>query len=130
MDTSRQLLIDQHATSRTPLGSIPGINKSYAHTSVCCFVGNKLRQLKPGGVGYGLGKTMIPQHSFAIKFFHSDDAIFIYQVPAEFVSKVLAPVNYPFMNMRYSLPPVSSFHCALFGLGQFPLRFSKGLFGV
>ncbi len=125
MNTARQRLINQVTATGTSLGCVSGVNQCHASTSICSFVGDELHQLKPGSVRDGFSQAVVAEHSLAIEFFKGDCAVFVNQSTAKFMSKVLSPISYPLVDMRYRLASKSSGWCSLFSFREFPLRLSQ-----
>lgn len=125
MNTVRERFINKRTTARTSLRCIPGVNEYYASTSIFSFVGDKLHQLKPGGIGDGFSQAVVMKHPFSVQLFKSDYAVLIDQSPAEFMGEILPSVGYPLVDMRHGLASKHPGRRSLINFREFPLGFSQ-----
>lgn len=127
MDTNRQTLVNERPAPRAALGCVSGVNQCYASTSIFCFIGDELHQLKPRSIRDRFSQTVVTEHPLTVQLFKGDYTVFVDQFTAEFMSKVLTPVGYTIVNMRHGLTPTRSLGRSLFSFAQFTLSFSQRL---
>ena len=116
------------AITRTVLRGILGVYVCYTTTGACCLVGRDAYKLAPGHVGNRLRQTVILHQVGNLERFKRQHPMGVDQASSGLMTKVIAPVGNPFMDMRYDLAALGTLRGALRRFGQPPLGLRKRLF--
>src|SRR5271157_3896751 len=128
MCPNRQRLFDHRSTPGALLGCVAWIHR-YDHTTsvfrkeqrTSSFVRGIRDQLIPGCIRYAFCQTMILKHVVNAQIFKGDHAKTIHPLPTQLMSKVLASVDDPLVDMLNCFPSLRSFRRSFFSLREFSL---------
>lgn len=99
MHPFRQRLRMPMPTTGAILRCVGRIHPDHCPTSVCCFVGKKLSELRPGRVMDALSQTTIMHHPTDRQIFHSHHPEAIDQLVGLLMGKIPTPIAYSFVDM-------------------------------
>lgn len=125
-----QVLINESAMNTAFARREKPINLLDMATIPLTLVVELAHELRPAGIGNGLGKAVVLHHPFDVQILNSNQAVRFYQLPTEFVGKVKALVGYLFVQFGNLQPGLIPALAALLGLAQLALIPFKAAFGL
>jgi hypothetical protein len=127
VDTIRERLFDGHTTSGAHLRCIPGVHRDHARASLFRFVLCDRDELVPGNIGNAFCQMMVLLHTLDLQVLKHNCTEPVNHHPGSLVSKIVAPIDDPFVDACDDLSGLLPFRSALLCLREFPLRLRKRL---
>ncbi len=110
------------ATRTTVLRGIRWVDCDELPTSICCFVGEKHRELGPRRILNAFGEAVMVHHRVDGQIFHGYHIESLDETVAFLVRKVGAPIGNPLMDSADDLAACPAFRRALDRRRQLALR--------